>query len=80
MTIEFSDTIPGTTVERGLNRDDLIVIAGAGGFIGGSLTRYFSGQGYTNIRAIDRKPLPDWYLRVPGVESISMDLSHEQNA
>jgi len=52
----------------------------AGGFIAGSLTRYFSEQGYTNIRAIDRKPLPDWYLRVPGVESISMDLSHEQNA
>jgi GDP-D-mannose 3',5'-epimerase len=69
MTPEFTDTIP-----------DLIVIAGAGGFIAGSLTRYFAEQGYTNIRAIDRKPLPDWYLRVPGVESISMDLSHEQNA
>ena len=80
MTHTFSDTIPGTTVSRGLNRDDLIVIAGAGGFIAGSLTRYFSEQGYTNIRAIDRKPLPDWYLRVPGVESISMDLSNEQNA
>ena len=80
MTQEFSDTIPGTSVTRGLGKDDLIVIAGAGGFIAGSLTRYFAEQGYTNIRAIDRKPLPDWYLRVPGVESISMDLSHEQNA
>ena len=49
-------------------------------FIAGSLTRYFARQGYTNIRAIDRKPLPEWYQRVPGVESISMDLSHEQNA
>jgi len=80
MTTAFTDTIPGTTVSRGLAKDDLIVIAGAGGFIAGSLTRYFAEQGYTNIRAIDRKPLPDWYLRVPGVESISMDLSHEQNA
>jgi GDP-D-mannose 3',5'-epimerase len=80
MTLEFTDTIPGTSVTRGLDRDDLIVITGAGGFIAGSLTRYFHEQGYTNIRAIDRKPLPDWYLRVPGVESISMDLSHEQNA
>jgi GDP-D-mannose 3', 5'-epimerase len=80
MTSDFSGRIPGTGVERGLAKDDLIVIAGAGGFIAGSLTRYFSEQGYTNIRAIDRKPLPDWYLRVPGVESISMDLSHEQNA
>jgi nucleoside-diphosphate-sugar epimerase len=80
MTAPFTDTIPGTAVTRGLAKDDLIVIAGAGGFIAGSLTRYFAEQGYTNIRAIDRKPLPDWYLRVPGVESISMDLSHEQNA
>ncbi len=76
----FSSTIPGTDVERGLAPDDLIVITGAGGFIAGSLTRYFAQQGYTNIRAIDRKPLPDWYLRVPGVESISADLSVEANA
>ena len=76
----FTDTIPGTDVTRGLNKDDLIVIAGAGGFIAGSLTRYFAEQGYTNIRAIDRKPLPDWYQRVPGVESICADLSDEANA
>jgi nucleoside-diphosphate-sugar epimerase len=80
MTTEFDDTIPGTDVRRDLRRDDLIVITGAGGFIAGSLTRYFAEQGYARIRAIDRKPLPDWYLRVPGVDSISMDLSHEQNA
>ncbi len=80
MPQEFNDTIPGTDVERGMDKDDLIVITGAGGFIAGSLTRYFAEQGYTNIRAIDRKPLPDWYLRVPGVESICADLSVEANA
>jgi len=80
MPQDFNDIIPGTDVKRGMNKDDLIVIAGAGGFIAGSLTRYFAEQGYTNIRAIDRKPLPDWYLRVPGVESICMDLSVEGNA
>ena len=42
----------------GRNKDDLIVVAGAGGFIGGSLVRYFHDQGFTRIRAIDRKPLP----------------------
>ncbi len=66
--------------ERGLAAGDLIVIAGAGGFIGGSLARYFHGLGYTRIRAIDRKPLPEWYQRVPGVECLSMDLSEKQNA
>jgi GDP-D-mannose 3',5'-epimerase len=80
MATEHSDMVPGTNVARGLRNDDLIVIAGAGGFIAGSLTKYFADQGFTRIRAIDRKPLPDWYVRVPGVESISMDLSYRENA
>ena len=70
----------GSDIERSLDRDDLIVITGAGGFIAGSLARYFHDLGYTRIRAIDRKPLPEWYQRVPGVECLSMDLSHEANA
>jgi nucleoside-diphosphate-sugar epimerase len=67
-------------IEHKLNPEDLIVIAGAGGFIGGALARYFHNLGYTRIRAIDRKPVPEWYQRVPGVESISMDLSEKENA
>lgn len=62
-----------------LQRDDLIVIAGAGGFIAGALVRYFHEQGFTRIRAIDKKPLPQWYQRVPGVESLCLDLSNEDN-
>jgi nucleoside-diphosphate-sugar epimerase len=64
----------------GLNKEDLIVIGGAGGFIAGALTRYFHGQGFTRIRAIDKKPLPEWYQIVPGVESLCMDLSEKENA
>jgi GDP-D-mannose 3', 5'-epimerase len=60
--------------------DDQIVIAGAGGFIAGSLTRYFRDRGFTRIRAIDRKPLSEWYQRVDGVECLSMDLSEKANA
>jgi nucleoside-diphosphate-sugar epimerase len=62
-----------------LNKDDLIVISGAGGFIGGSLTRYFHEQGFTHIRAIDKKPLMEWYQQVSGVESLSLDLSERDN-
>jgi nucleoside-diphosphate-sugar epimerase len=36
--------------------------------------------GYSNIRAIDKKPLPEWYQRIPGVECLSMDLSEKANA
>ena len=67
-------------INRDLNKDDLIVITGAGGFIAGALTRYFHELGYSNIRAIDKKPLPEWYQRVPGVECLSMDLSEKANA
>ena len=62
-----------------MNKDDLIVIAGAGGFIAGALTRYFHDKNFTRIRAIDKKPLPDWYQRVEGVECLSMDLSEKKN-
>jgi nucleoside-diphosphate-sugar epimerase len=62
-----------------LEKDDLIVIGGAGGFIGGSLARYFHDKGFTRIRGADKKPLPEWYQRVPGVECLTMDLSQEDN-
>jgi nucleoside-diphosphate-sugar epimerase len=62
-----------------LHKDDQIVIGGAGGFIAGALTRYFHEQGFTRIRAIDKKPLPQWYQVVPGVESLCLDLSEDLN-
>jgi GDP-D-mannose 3',5'-epimerase len=62
-----------------LSPDDLIVITGAGGFIGGNLALYFRNRGFTNIRAVDKKPLYEWYLRVPGVESLCLDVSVEDN-
>src|SRR5580692_9544734 len=67
-------------IDRRIGPDDLMVIAGAGGFIAGALTRYFHDLGYTRIRAVDRKPLPEWYQRVPGVECLSLDLSEKHNA
>jgi nucleoside-diphosphate-sugar epimerase len=62
-----------------MKKDDLIVIAGAGGFIAGTLVKYFKDKGFTRIRAIDKKPLPMWYRRIPGVENLSLDLSKEDN-
>jgi nucleoside-diphosphate-sugar epimerase len=62
-----------------INKDDLIVISGAGGFIAGALTRYFHEQGFERIRAVDKKPLEDWYQLIPGVESLTLDLSQRDN-
>ena len=60
-------------------KDDLIVLAGGGGFIAGALARYFRNKGFTRIRAVDKKPLPEWYQRVPGVECLTLDLSEAEN-
>jgi nucleoside-diphosphate-sugar epimerase len=62
-----------------LKKDDLIVITGAGGFIAGNLALYFKKKGFTNIRAVDKKPLYEWYLHVPGVQNLCLDVSHEAN-
>ena len=77
--VERHEGVLGDTLPRDLNRDELILITGAGGFIAGSLVRYFHDLGYTRIRAVDRKPLPEWYQRIPGVESLSLDLSDAAN-
>jgi nucleoside-diphosphate-sugar epimerase len=70
---------PWASSSSALKKDDLILIGGAGGFIGGALARYFRECGFVHIRAIDKKPLPEWYQRVPGVESLCLDLSEEEN-
>jgi GDP-D-mannose 3', 5'-epimerase len=62
-----------------LSRNDLIVITGAGGFIAGNLVKSFKRKGFTRIRAVDKKPLYEWYLRTPGVESLCLDVSEEAN-
>jgi GDP-D-mannose 3',5'-epimerase len=62
-----------------LKKDDLILVTGAGGFIAGALVRDLHDRGFTRIRAVDRKPLPQWYQRTPGVECLCLDLSEETN-
>ena len=56
-------------------KDDLVLVGGAGGFIGGHLVASLRAQGYPNIRAVDIKPLGEWHQRFGDVENLSMDLS-----
>ncbi len=66
-------------IEDVRKKDDLIVVTGAGGFIAGSLVRYFRDKGFTRIRAVDKKPLDEWYQRTPGVEDLVLDVSESAN-
>jgi nucleoside-diphosphate-sugar epimerase len=59
-----------------MHKNDLIVVTGAGGFIGGHLIAAFRQKGFTKLRAVDRKPLHHWYQRFPDVENLSLDLKN----
>jgi len=54
--------------------DERIVVAGAGGFIGGHLVRDLRARGVRNVRAIDVKPLDEWHQVISGVENRVADL------
>ena len=51
-----------------------IVVCGAGGFIGGHLVSDLLRQGYTKIRAVDQKPIDEWYQHFAQVENLQLDL------
>jgi nucleoside-diphosphate-sugar epimerase len=51
-----------------------IVVAGAGGFIGGHLVAELLRQGHADIRAVDIKPFSEWYQKFPQVENVQADL------
>jgi nucleoside-diphosphate-sugar epimerase len=50
------------------------VVCGAGGFIGGHLVGYLRGLGIDVVKAVDIKPLDEWYQITDGVQSLSLDL------
>jgi nucleoside-diphosphate-sugar epimerase len=56
-----------------------ILVAGAGGFIGGHLVADFRRRGYTRLRAVDVKPFDQWYQRFDDVENLQLDLNLRDN-
>ncbi|MEA2625039.1 MAG: UDP-glucose 4-epimerase, partial [Candidatus Binatota bacterium] len=53
---------------------DIVLVTGAGGFIGGHLVARLATRKGTRIRAVDAKPVHDWYQVTPGVENLQRDL------
>jgi nucleoside-diphosphate-sugar epimerase len=56
---------------------DLVLVAGAGGFIGGQMVRDLEQQGFL-VRAVDRKALKSWYYASPTAENIVADLREKE--
>jgi GDP-D-mannose 3', 5'-epimerase len=55
--------------------NDLVVVTGAGGFIGGHLIADLRSKGIRNLRAVDKKPLNRWYQRFDDVDNRQLDLN-----
>jgi nucleoside-diphosphate-sugar epimerase len=51
-----------------------VLVCGAGGFIGGWLVAKLRSAGGLSIRAVDIKPLEQWYQRFEDVENLTLDL------
>lgn len=58
--------------------NNLILVTGAGGFIGGHLVNHFLKKGHP-VRAVDKKPIPEWLLIRADAENLCLDLSFEEN-
>jgi GDP-D-mannose 3', 5'-epimerase len=50
-----------------------ILVAGAGGFIGGALVKSLLASGH-RVRAVDKKPMWQWYQRFPEAENLVLNL------
>ena len=60
-------------------KGETAVVCGAGGFIGGHLVKGLIANGVNVVRAVDVKPLDEWYQVTEGVESLSLDLKDKEN-
>src|SRR5580765_4761270 len=58
----------------GADKSGWVLVAGAGGFIGGHLIAELRRLGYGRLRAVDLKPLDQWYQTFPDVDSRVLDL------
>ncbi|MBS1834776.1 MAG: NAD-dependent epimerase/dehydratase family protein [Acidobacteria bacterium] len=61
-----------------MRKNDLVVVCGAGGFIGGALVADLRRRGVRRIRAVDCKPQSAWFQRFDDVDNRVLDLQRRE--
>jgi GDP-D-mannose 3',5'-epimerase len=62
-----------------MDTHDLVLVTGAGGFIGGHLVAELRRRGHRRVRAVDVKPFGEWYQRFDDVDNRALDLQDLNN-
>ncbi len=62
-----------------MKKDQLIVVAGGGGFIGGHLVADLLRRGFNRVRSVDIKPFDQWYQVHDAAENLQLDLQEKGN-
>jgi nucleoside-diphosphate-sugar epimerase len=65
-------------MEKIADKDDLILVAGGGGFIGGHLVARLRGMGFRRLRSVDVKPFDQWFQRFADVDNRRLDLQEKE--
>jgi GDP-D-mannose 3', 5'-epimerase len=63
-----------------MNRNRWTIVCGAGGFIGGHLVGHLLRAGHEKVRAVDVKPIGEWYQRFDEAENLVLDLQEKHAA
>jgi nucleoside-diphosphate-sugar epimerase len=61
-------------MENLADKQDLIVVTGGGGFIGGHLIAKLRDMGFGKLRSVDVKPFDEWFQRFEDVDNKQLDL------
>ncbi|HEX5692029.1 MAG TPA: NAD-dependent epimerase/dehydratase family protein, partial [Roseiflexaceae bacterium] len=61
-----------------IGTDDVILVTGGGGFIGGHVVADLLQRGYRRVRAVDIKPVGEWHQAFPEAANVRLDLREKE--
>ena len=62
-----------------MDTSERVLVTGAGGFIGGHLVAELRRRGFESIRAVDVKPVEEWFQVFPDADNRRLDLCEKES-